>query len=600
MKINLLGSPNSNYRLFFLSVIAAMIGLAAGIISFILYSLIGLFTNLSFYHRFSFQFVSPQYNSLGIIAIFIPVIGGLIVGVMAKYGTSKIKGHGIPEAIEAVVTNKSKISGAVAILKPLSAAIAIGTGGPFGAEGPIIQTGGAVGSLLGQFIPTTASERKILLACGAGAGMAATFSTPIAGVILAVELLLFEFKTRSFVPLVIATAVATVVRFQLLGPGPMFHVGSLNFDVPRNAVYFVIMGILCGIGAIVFTKALYWAEDQFEKLPIDSVWWPAIGALGLGIIGFFIPRVFGVGYDTISDILNNHLALNLLLLLLVFKSLALIISLGSGTSGGLLAPMFMAGAALGGAFAILVNHLVPGANLSPGAFALVAMGAIFGAAARSTFAFIIFSFEITRDYNAILPLMLVGVIASAIAVSFLKNSIMTEKLARRGVHVYSEYDADVLRSTTVKQVMDTDPPVVHANEKVSELVDKIVSGDSRYNSHKAYPVLDEQENLVGIATQGDLLKAVDHNNSNKSVLEIAAVQLVVAYPEETVYDAVAKMLKNDVGRLPVVDRKNPRRLLGYLGRANVLSSRLKQLDEESRFENGAGFLNWKNRREVGV
>lgn len=600
MKINLLGSPNSNYRLFFLSVIAAMIGLAAGIISFILYSLIGLFTNLSFYHRFSFQFVSPQYNSLGIIAIFIPVIGGLIVGVMAKYGTSKIKGHGIPEAIEAVVTNKSKISGAVAILKPLSAAIAIGTGGPFGAEGPIIQTGGAVGSLLGQFIPTTASERKILLACGAGAGMAATFSTPIAGVILAVELLLFEFKTRSFVPLVIATAVATVVRFQLLGPGPMFHVGSLNFDVPRNAVYFVIMGILCGIGAIVFTKALYWAEDQFEKLPIDSVWWPAIGALGLGIIGFFIPRVFGVGYDTISDILNNHLALNLLLLLLVFKSLALIISLGSGTSGGLLAPMFMAGAALGGAFAILVNHLVPGANLSPGAFALVAMGAIFGAAARSTFAFIIFSFEITRDYNAILPLMLVGVIASAIAVSFLKNSIMTEKLARRGVHVYSEYDADVLRSTTVKQVMDTDPPVVHANEKVSELVDRIVSGDSRYNSHKAYPVLDEQENLVGIATQGDLLKAVDHNNSNKSVLEIAAVQLVVAYPEETVYDAVAKMLKNDVGRLPVVDRKNPRRLLGYLGRANVLSSRLKQLDEESRFENGAGFLNWKNRREVGV
>lgn len=595
MKINLLGSPNSNYRLFFLSVIAAMIGLAAGIISFILYNLIGLFTNLSFYHRFSFQFVSPQYNSLGIIAIIIPVIGGLIVGVMAKYGTSKIKGHGIPEAIEAVVTNKSKISGAVAVLKPLSAAIAIGTGGPFGAEGPIIQTGGAVGSLLGQFIPTTASERKILLACGAGAGMAATFSTPIAGVILAVELLLFEFKTRSFVPLVIATAVATAVRFQLLGPGPMFHVGSLNFDVARNAVYFVIMGILCGIGAVVFTKALYWAEDQFEKLPIDSLWWPAIGALGLGIIGFFIPRVFGVGYDTISDILNNHLALDLLLLLLVFKSLALIISLGSGTSGGLLAPMFMASAALGGAFAVLVNHLVPGANLSPGAFALVSMGAIFGAAARSTFAFIIFSFEITQNYNAILPLMLVGVIASAIAVSFLKNSIMTEKLARRGVHVYSEYDADVLKLTTVEQVMDKDPPVAYTSEKVSELVDKIVSGDSRYNAHKAYPVLDEQENLVGMATQGDLLKAVDHNNSNKSVLEIAAVQLVVAYPEETVYDAVAKMLNNDVGRLPVVDRKNPKKLLGYLGRANVLSSRLRQLDEESRFENGVSFLNWKNR-----
>jgi CIC family chloride channel protein len=600
MKIDSLESPNSKYRLLFLSIIAAVIGFAAGIISFILYNLIGLFTNLSFYHRFSFQFVSPQYNSLGIFVIMIPVIGGLIVGVMAKYGTSKIKGHGIPEAIEAVVTNKSKISGSVAILKPLSAAIAIGTGGPFGAEGPIIQTGGAVGSLIGQFIPTTASERKILLACGAGAGMAATFSTPIAGIILAVELLLFEFKTRSFIPLVIATAVATSVRFQLLGSGPMFHVGSMSFDMARNAVYFVILGILCGIAAIVFTKALYWVEDQFEKLPVDSLWWPAIGALGLGIIGFFIPKVLGVGYDTISDILNNRLTLSLLLLLLVFKSLALIISLGSGTSGGLLAPMFMASAALGGAFAMLINHLIPGANLSPGAFALVSMGAVFGAAARSTFAFIIFSFEITQNYNAILPLMLVGVVASAIAVSFLKNSIMTEKLARRGVHVYSEYDVDILRQTTVEQVMDKNPMVVYANEKVSEVVDKIVSGDARFNSHKGYPVLDEREDLVGLVTHGDLLKAVNHNDSDKDVLEIAATKLVVAYPEETVYDAVEKMLNNNVGRLPVVDSKNPKKLLGYLGRANVLSSRLKQLEEEYRLENVVTFLNWRKRRKVDI
>ncbi len=585
MRINLLGSPNSNYRLFFLSIIAGIVGLAAGIISFVLYNLIGLFTNLSFYHRFSFEFVSPQYNTLGIIVILIPVIGGLIVSVMAKYGTSKIKGHGIPEAIEAVITNKSKISGRVAILKPLSAAIAIGTGGPFGAEGPIIQTGGAVGSLLGQFIPTTASERKVLLACGAGAGMAATFSTPIAGVILAVELLLFEFKTRSFIPLVIATAVATAVRFQLLGTGPMFHIGSMNFDIAGNAVYFVILGILCGIGAIVFTKGLYWTEDQFEKLPIDSLWWPAIGALGLGIIGFFIPKVFGVGYDTISDILNNHFALNVLLLLLVFKSLALMISLGSGTSGGLLAPMFMASAALGGAFAILVNHLIPGANLSPGAFALVSMGAIFGAAARSTFAFIVFSFEITRNYDAILPLMLVGVISSAIAVSFLKNSIMTEKLARRGVHVHSEFDADVLRLTTVEQVMDKNPMVVYAEEKVSELADKIVSDDFNYNSQKAYPVLDERDDLIGIVTQGDLLKAVDHDQSDKSVMEIASTDLVVAYPGETVFDAVTKMLRHNVGRLPVVEKDNPQKLVGYLGRTNILSSRLKQIEEESVIEN---------------
>ncbi len=597
MKSHKLSSPNSPARLFFLSLLAALIGLAAGLVSFVLYNLIGFFTNISFYHRLSFQFSSPQYNSLGAIVILVPVIGGLIVGVMAKYGTSKIKGHGIPEAIEAVVINKSRISGKVAILKPLSAAIAIGTGGPFGAEGPIIQTGGAIGSLIGQFIPATASERKILLACGAGAGMAATFSTPIAGVILAIELLLFELKTRSFIPLVISTAVATATRFQLLGPGPMFHTGSLTFDIARNAVYFIMLGILCGIGAIVFTKALYWTEDQFEKLPVDSLWWPAIGALGLGVIGYFIPRVFGVGYDTISDILNNHLAINILLLLIIFKSIALIVSLGSGTSGGLLAPMFMASAAMGGAFAILVNHIFPGANLSPGAFALVSMGAVFGAAARSTFAFIIFSFEITRDYDAILPLMLVGVIASAIAVSFLKNSIMTEKLARRGVRVHQEYDVDILRQTTVQEVMDKNPAVVNVNEKISDLADKIASADFKYNYHKAYPVVDDEQNLVGIVTQGDLLKAVDDGRSGRTVLEIAATNLIVTYPDEIVFDAVSKMLRHNVARLPVVDRQNPKKLLGYLGQANVLSSRLKQIEEESVLENGFNFLNWKNKPE---
>ncbi|HUI31215.1 MAG TPA: chloride channel protein [Candidatus Acidoferrales bacterium] len=598
MEIDHTNSTGSRSRLFFLSFLGGLIGLIAGIVSFVLYNLIGLFTNLSFYHRYSFQFVSPQYNNIGILVILVPVIGGLIVGVMAKYGTSKIKGHGIPEAIEAVVINKSKISGKVAILKPLSAAIAIGTGGPFGAEGPIIQTGGAIGSLLGQFIPTTASERKILLACGAGAGMAATFSTPIAGVILAVELLLFEFKPRSFIPLVIATAVATAARFKLLGPGPMFHTGSLDFDIARNAVYFVVLGVLCGIGAIVFTKALYWTEDQFEKLPIDSLWWPAIGALGLGVIGFFIPRVFGVGYDTISDILNNNIALKILLLLMIFKSIALLVSLGSGTSGGLLAPMFMASAAMGGSFAVVVNHLIPTANLSPGAFALVAMGAVFGAAARSTFAFIVFSFEITRDYDAILPLMLVGVIASAIAISFLKNSIMTEKLARRGVHVFQEYDTDVLRLTPVRDVMDRNPAVVYAKDTVGNLADKIARNDPEYSSHKAYPVLDEQEGLIGIVTQGDLLKAIDKNKSDENVLNIAATKLVVTYADESVYDAVSKMLKNNIGRLPVVERQNPKKLIGYLGRANVISSRLKQIEEESVVEAHRSLTSWRSKREV--
>ena len=405
----------ARFRMVLMAFLAAGIGLVAGVVAFLLYRLIGLFTNLAFYGRFSTDFTSALHNHLGLWVIPVPVIGGIMVGFMAKYGTPKIKGHGIPEAMEAVLVNRSRIQPRVAILKPISAAIAIGTGGPFGAEGPIIQTGGALGSLVGQAFHTTAAERKVLLACGAAAGMSATFNTPIAGVILAIELLLFEFKSRSFIPLVVASTLATAVHMQLLGAGPMFKVSAIDFGIPHALPFYLLLGIICGLAAVGFSKAIYWTEDQFEKLPVNELWWPAIGALGLGIIGYFVPRVLGVGYDTISDILNGNLALKLLLVVMTAKAVALVISLGSGTSGGLLAPMFMSSAALGGMFALGIDRIFPAANLSAGAFALVAMGAVFGAASRATFAFIIFAFEITRDYNSVLPLMLVSVIADGIA-----------------------------------------------------------------------------------------------------------------------------------------------------------------------------------------
>src|SRR5205823_1461423 len=398
----------AQFRMVLVSFLAAAIGLIAGCVAFLLYKLIGLFTNIVFYHRFVAEFTSARHHQLGAWVILMPVIGGVIVGFMAKYGTAKIKGHGIPEAMEAVLTNRSRIEPKVAILKPISAAIAIGTGGPFGAEGPIIQTGGAIGSLVGQVLHTTAVERKVLLACGAAAGMSATFNTPIAGVILAIELLLFEFKARSFIPLVIASTLATAVHMQLLGPGPMFSVSAVDFGIPQALPFYLVLGPVCGIAAVLLSKALYWVEDTFEKLPLDELWWPAIGALFLGIIGFFVPRVLGVGYDTIGDILNGNLAWKLLLIVMLAKFAALVISLGSGTSGGLLAPTFMWSAAMGGLFAMIGNHVFPSAHLSPGAFALVAMGAVFGAASRATFSFIIFAFEITRDYNSVLPLMLVA------------------------------------------------------------------------------------------------------------------------------------------------------------------------------------------------
>src|SRR6516162_1074774 len=305
--------PPAAYRIVLMSFLAAGIGLLAGIVAYLLYKLIGLFTNLFFFHTFTTTFRSVGSHHLGAWVIAVPVVGGLIVGVMAKYGSSKIKGHGIPEAMEAVLVNRSRIEPKVALLKPISAAIAIGTGGPFGAEGPIIQTGGALGSLVGQVLHTTAVERKVLLACGAAAGMSATFNTPIAGVILAIELLLFEFKSRSFIPLVIASTLATAVHMETLGAGPMFTVARVDFGIPRALPFYLLLGLVCGLAAVGFSKLLYWVEDQFDRLPVDELWWPAIGALGLGIIGYFVPRVLGVGYDTISDILNGQLALKLLL-----------------------------------------------------------------------------------------------------------------------------------------------------------------------------------------------------------------------------------------------------------------------------------------------
>ena len=577
----------ARFRLGLISLLGGFIGIGAGIIAFLLYKLIGLITNFAFYHVWSFHFRSPAENHLGWWEILLPAVGGILVGFMAKYGSSKIKGHGIPEAIEAVLTSRSRIEAKVAILKPLSAAIAIGTGGPFGAEGPIIQSGGAFGSVIGQFVSTTAVERKVLLACGAGAGMAATFNTPIAGVIIAIELLLFEFSGRSFIPLVIATTLATSIRQLLLGSGSMFHVQPMDFGIPGALPYYLVLGVLSGLIAIVFTKSLYFVEDQFDRLPVSEFWHPAIGALALGVIGFFVPRVLGVGYDTLGDILSNNLAWKLLLLVAVFKALALVISLGSGTSGGLLAPMFISSAAMGGLFAIGVNHLIPGAHLSPGACALVAMAAVFGSASRATFTFIVFAFEIVRDYNSILPLMLVSVIADAITMRYLPNSIMTEKLARRGLDTHAEYEANVLKQTKISEVMATIVTTILPDEPVRILADRFAAGDPALGGHHSVPIVDSAGRLLGLVTQGDVLRALEADPEGKTpVLEAGTRALIVTYPDERVFDAVSKMLHHNVGRLPVVDRSSPQRLVGYVNRANLMTPWTGHLEGESVREQG--------------
>lgn len=576
------------FRMVLVSFLAGGIGLVAGLIAFALYKLIGLFTNLFFFHRFSTDFTSARGNTLGLWVVVIPVIGGVIIGFMAKYGSPKIKGHGIPEAMEAVLVNRSRIQPRVAILKPISAAIAIGTGGPFGAEGPIIQTGGAIGSLVGQVFHTTASERKVLLACGASAGMSATFNTPIAGVVLAIELLLFEFKSRSFIPLVIASTLATAVHMQLLGAGPMFTVAPMDFGIPRALPFYLVLGGICGLAAVGFSKLLYWVEDLFEKLPVDELWWPAIGALGLGVIGYFVPRVLGVGYDTISETLNGQLALKVLLVVMVAKAVALVISLGSGTSGGLLAPMFMSSAAMGGAFAITVDRFIPAAALSPGAFALVAMGAVFGAASRAAFAFIIFAFEITRDYNAVLPLMLVTVIADGIAMLLQPgSSIMTEKLARRGLRVHQDYEADVLQQVFVEETMDAEVNPLPAEMSVRALADRITQRDPSVCRHQGMLIVGHDGKLEGIITRSDVLRALDKDPAGAvTILDAGTRRPVVTYPDEVLHEASAKMLRHHVGRLPVVERGDPGKVVGYLGRPGIMQARVRRLEEEHLQEPG--------------
>jgi len=585
----------AQFRMVSVSFLAAGIGLLAGFIAYLLYNLIGLFTNIVFYHRFVFAFNSARNNHLGAWVIVMPVIGGIIVGFMAKYGSPKIKGHGIPEAMEAVLINRSRIQPRVAILKPISAAIAIGTGGPFGAEGPIIQTGGAIGSLIGQLVHTTASERKVLLACGAAAGMSATFNTPIAGVILAIELLLFEFKSRSFIPLVIASTIATAVHMQLLGTGPMFTVAAMDFGIPHALPFYVLLGGICGLAAVGFSKLLYWTEDQFEKLPIDELWWPAIGALGLGIIGYFVPRVLGVGYDTISEILNANLALKLLVVVMLAKAVALVVSLGSGTSGGLLAPMFMSSAAMGGVFALGVDRIFPGAHLSAGAFALVAMGAVFGAASRAAFTFIIFAFEITRDYNSVLPLMLVTVIAAGIAMLLMPSgSIMTEKLVRRGLRIHQDYEADMLQQMSVSQTMDPNVPAVPGDMWLVDLADRIARRDPEVSRHQALFIMGGDAKLAGVITRGDVFRALDEDSTQSmTVLDAGTRNVVVTYPDEALHDASAKMLRHNIGRLPVVDRKDPGHVVGYLGRHGIMAARLRRLDEEQVRESGWLKSRWK-------
>jgi CIC family chloride channel protein len=576
----------TNRRVLLLSAMALAIGAFSALVAYALIWLIAAITNLAFYHRFSAAPVTPQGHHLGYWVVLVPVVGALIIGLMARFGSERIRGHGIPEALEAILLGRSRISPKVAILKPLSSAISIGTGGPFGAEGPIIMTGGAFGSIFAQQFHLSAAERKTLLVAGAAAGMSAVFATPVAAVLLAVELLLFEWKPRSFIPVAVASVIASVVRVPLLGAGPIFLVIP---HAPVSGTELAIaagLGILTGFASGLLTMLVYAFEDLFQKLPFHWMWWPAIGAVFVGVGGIFEPRVLGVGYDTIHSLLRGELVGAAIIGLLVAKALVWSIALGSGTSGGVLAPLLI----IGGAIGALIGSWIPVGDI--GLWALIGMAAMMGGTMRSPLTAMVFAVELTRDFN-LFPALLVGSVAAlGVTVLLMRRSILTEKLARRGHHITREYSIDPFEFARVRDVMDKDVPTIPATMKLSELSDRIATGDADLNRRQGTLIVNDQNQLVGIITRGDIVRALRLNDTEEmTVVEAGSADLTVAFPDEPLHTALTKMLNRDVGRLAVVERKNQTKVVGYLGRASILSARMKIHEEENILQKGWAYQN---------
>ncbi len=566
------GDFSANRRLLLLTAIASVIGLLSAIIAKLLLLLIRLFTQIFYYGNFSFLDAKPSAAHWGILFFLVPVVGSLIIGLMARFGSEKIRGHGIPEALEAILFGKSIMDPKVAILKPISSAISIGSGGPFGAEGPIIMTGGAVGSLIAQCFHVTAAERKTLLTAGAAAGMSAVFATPIAAVLLAVELLLFEWKPRSIVPVAFASAIAALARTFFLGPGPLF-LSHISFPLGITTLTEALLaGLIAGIFSTALSKTLYLLEDLFHKLPVHWMWWPALGGLAVGLGGILDVRALGVGYDLIGEFLNGSPAD--VSRLLGVKAMIWLIALASGTSGGVLAPLLIFGCGLG---SLEAKVFLGG---TPAAWSLISMGAVMGGMMRSPLTAIFFAFELTQSADSLLPLMVASFGSYATTVLLMKRSILTEKIARRGHDIFREYYVDPLESHSVQEAMTKNPRTVNANMPIAKLEHEVFGT----GKHNGYPILDNDGNVLGLVTSSDLEKipALD-KIQNLTAKDLIQRQPVIAYPYESSKIAADRMAEQSVGRILVLE-PDTKKLLGIVTRSDLLKARARHLQEESKRE----------------
>jgi CIC family chloride channel protein len=576
-----LGDFQVSPRVVAISALAVPIGAASALVAAGLLKLIALFTNLAFHSRFGFEPATPGSTPHRWLLLVMPVVGGVVVGAMARYGSEKIRGHGMPEAIESILTGGSKVQPRVAILKPLSSAISIGTGGPFGAEGPIIMTGGAVGSIVAQFLRVTADERKTLLVAGSAAGMAATFNTPLASILLAVELLLFEWRPRSYVPVAVGAVTATIVRGPILGTAPLFGGAHIPVHLPMSAYGLcVVAGIAAGLLALMATTLVYFSEDTFTKLPIHWMWWPAIGGAIIGLGGLIEPRALGVGYDVIGQLLTGRATIGLIIGILVVKTLIWGLSLGSGTSGGVLAPMFMIGGALGAAEGLVFP------SVSPGFWALVSLAGVLGGVMRSPLTGIVFCLELTHEVNAIVPMVITASSAYALSVIVLKRSVLTEKIARRGLHLTREYSVDPLEVHLVRHLKSPVTAVFAADQTAAETTAMLQAAHRDKDSagllaQRLYPVLDKDDCLVGVVTRSEFLHG---DPKDTRMLAELALPAVTVHPGQTLRDVAATMAKHHVTRVLVVDGGEQGTVEGMVSLRELLHARRIDLHEEHHSE----------------
>lgn len=572
------GILQNKKRLLTVSALAIVVAICISFIAKLLVYFIAFITNISFHGNFSISQSSPADNTLGLWVIAIPAIGGILVGLMALYGSKAIRGHGIPEAMEQILTNQSKIKPSITYLKPISSAISIGTGGPFGAEGPIIATGGALGSTLGQLLKITHNERKILLAAGATAGMASIFGSPIAAIFLAIELLLFEFSPRSIIPVSLACITGAAGHHLLFGHAPVFAMSNI-IATPSNTALaaYSVMGIAIGFIAVAITKIVYFVEDSFEKLPIHWMWWPAMGGLAVGIIGYFSPHSLGVGYDNITNILSGSMPIKIVLALCIFKFISWAIALGSGTSGGTLAPLLTIGGATGVLLGSFILYIFPASGVTIPLAALVGMSAMFAGASRAFLTSIIFALETTAQSNALLPLLATCGASYIVSFFLMENTIMTEKIARRGIKTPDLYEADILEKIMVENVMEKNGLIISDDNSIQEVIDWLQT-EPDYNSNY-FIISNADGEYKGILSSSNLFSK--HHKGETLIGSLVKRKHISINIESTLRKAIEKMAAENIDVLPVLSKENGH-VIGILSYKNIIASYKYGIDEHTK------------------